>query len=664
MNSMIGTLSRRELLLLGLVASTGLARADGSGGPDVHQQILIRAGRLQRSRRQRFEAIKTKADLEDLQGSLRQAFLQGLDGLPEKAGVPAVTTTGRIEDADYSVEKLVYESLPGYFVSALLYRPKGVGGPMPAVLSPCGHSPVGKAADDYQILHVNLAKRGFVVLTFDPVGQGERSQFWDADKRRSRFNLACGEHAVLGNPLYLLGTNLARYRIWDAMRGIDYLASLPEVDPKRIGCVGNSGGGTLTAYVTALDPRVAASAICCYITTLPRRMANRIEADPSSDPEQDPFGFVDEGIDHAGLLALCAPRPTLIGSALLDFFSIEGARESFAEGKKLYEAAGLGDRIAQVEAPGKHGLSLPLREAVYGWFGRWLAGRDDPAAAREIAVSPRPPEALLACAASQVNLTFRSKPLLPLALEEFRSRERRPRRPLRDILRLEPGHVAPPLEEITPGAGAGKVLVLCVNGNEAPDWRHQRDFLRSIEAAGLAAAVVDPRGAGQARIGLEARYGSYADPMSGVEENVAYNAFLVGQSLLGLRVADVRAAAQKALDTIKPKALILCGCRDAALVACLAAAVEPAIGGVATEEMLRSYLPLFSPESAPINAACILPGLLRDFGDLPDVLETIGPRRVLVSAGVGGGARPLASVQVAEGRFTDDPRVLTAWVRG
>src|SRR5262249_25160504 len=158
-------------------------------------------------------------------------------------------------------------------------------------------------------------------------------------------NLTCGEHAVLGNPLYLLGTSLARYRIWDGIRGLDYLASLPEVDARKLGCAGNSGGGTLTAYIAALDARVVAAAICCYITTLPRAMGNRIPTDPDADPEQDIFGFVSEGIDHSGLLALRAPRPTLIGSAKLDFFPIEGARESFAEAKILFEAAGAAERV-------------------------------------------------------------------------------------------------------------------------------------------------------------------------------------------------------------------------------------------------------------------------------------------------------------------------------
>src|SRR5262249_27715781 len=149
------------------------------------------------------------------------------------------------------------------------------------------------------------------------------------------------------------------------MRGLDYLASLPEVDGKRLGCVGNSGGGTLTAYIAALDPRVRVAVPGCYITTLPRRMGNRIQRDPDSDPEQDIFGFVREGIDHAGLLALRAPRPTLIAAARLDFFPIEGARESFTEARKLFEAAGAADQVALAEADQKHGLSLPLRQATY-----------------------------------------------------------------------------------------------------------------------------------------------------------------------------------------------------------------------------------------------------------------------------------------------------------
>ena len=374
----------------------------------------------------RFAAVKSPGDLSVLQKELREAFLRQIGGLPERAGAPPVLVVGTIATDDYVVEKLVFESLPGYLVPALLYRPKTQGPRLPAVLSPCGHSAVGKAEGTYQILHINLVKRGYVVLTYDPVGQGERSQFWDPEKRRSRFDLTCGEHAVLGNPLYLIGTSLARYRIWDGMRGLDYLASRPEVDPKRLGCVGNSGGGTLTAYLAALDSRVAAAAICCYITTLPRRMRNRIQEDPSADPEQDIFGFVSEGIDHAGLLALRAPRPTLLGTARFDFFPIEGARESFAEAKRLFEIAGAAERIDREEAPTRHGLSLPLRQAVYRWFDRWLADRQDAGPVQEAPVTPRPAKDLLVCADGQVNRTYLSRPLLTSGTGGVRPQEQAP----------------------------------------------------------------------------------------------------------------------------------------------------------------------------------------------------------------------------------------------
>jgi dienelactone hydrolase len=655
----MGPVSRRELLRLGLAA---LMPPAGAGPVDLHRQLLDLAARQEVPRRARFAAVRSKGDLESLQASLRRAFLGALGGLPQGAGVPPVTTTGRIDDEDYLVEKLAFESWPGYFVSALLYRPRSASGPRPGVLSPCGHSAVGKAAPEYQVLHINLAKRGYVVLSYDPVGQGERSQFWDPERRKTRFNLGCGEHAVIGNALYLLGGNLARFRIWDGLRGLDYLASRPEVDASRIGCVGNSGGGTLTAYLAALDRRIAAAAICCYITTLPRRMANRTEEDPSSDPEQDLFGFVSEGIDHAGLLALCAPRPTLLGTARFDFFPIEGARESFDEAKKLYEVAGALDRLTRAEAPEKHGLSRPLREAVYGWFDRWLAGRDTPTAATEITVRPRRAEELRVCADGQVNVTFRSSPLLPLALEEFRRREKPVRRPLRDLLHLDPADADPRIAEVA--VGTGKTLVVCVNGNESPDWREEQEFLRALARADCGIVVVDPRGVGASRPALAVRGHDYTDPLSSVEANLAYNAFLVGRSLLGLRVADVSAAVRKVNAESKPRRVVLCARRDSALVSCFAAAVDPAIEAVATEEMLRSVLPLFSAEGHPINAASILPGLLRDFGDLPEVLAQIAPRRVLVAAGIGGGAPEMPSVHITTERFTRDPRVLTEWLRG
>jgi dienelactone hydrolase len=632
---------------------------------DLHQQLLKLADGQQKERRGHFAAVNTKADLETLQKSLREKLLRLLGGLPHSKGAPPAKILGKIEAEDYVIEKLVFESFPGYFVSALVYKPKKITARVPGVISPCGHSPLGKAASAYQILHINLVKRGYIVLTYDPVGQGERSQFWDADKMQSRFNLVCGEHAVLGNPLYLLGTNLARYRIWDGIRAIDYLASLPEVDAEHIGCVGNSGGGTLTAYISALDPRVMAAAIGCYITTLPRRMGNRIQADPDADPEQDIFGFVGEGIDHAGLLALRAPRPTLLATAQFDFFPIEGARESFAEAKKLYDVIGAMERLAMVEAAEKHGLSLPLRRAIYAFFDRWLAERKVDTETSEIAVKPRPAKDLLVCKDGQVNVTVQSRHLLTLALDEFDSRKKpaRDRTPLADLLRLDLQETDYRIIEIAASKPADQSLVVCVNGNESRPWQEEKAFLQALENRGHAVVVIDPRGVVSLRPKLSIKGHDYADALAGVEENLAYNAFLVGKSLLGMRVTDTQAAVRKLAAHKKWSRIILCGRRDAALVACLTAAIEPSVTDLAMEQMPLTYRWYFDPVGRPINAASVLPSLLRDHGDIDQVLAAIAPRKMLSAAGFGRMDQRLPTLREAEELFTENPALLTNWLK-
>jgi dienelactone hydrolase len=630
--------------------------------PDLHRQLLALAGRQEEQRRRRFDAVTTASQLGDLRTSLRAGFLEMLDGLPQSQEPPPSRTTGRIPGDGHVVEKLVFESFPGYFVSALLYRPEPGGPAAPGILSPCGHSTVGKAADPYQTLHINLARRGYVVLTYDPVGQGERSQFWDSARRRSRFDLSCGEHCVLGNPLYLLGTNLARYRIWDGIRALDHLASLPGVDASRLGCVGNSGGGTLTSYIAALDERVRVPVIGCYITTLPRRMANRIQEDPSADPEQDPYGFVSRGIDHAGLLALLAPRPTLLCAAQKDFFPIEGTRESFAEARKLYRVAGVEDRIGLVETPVTHGLSRPLREATYAWFDRWLKGVEGDRPTPEIAVTTRLASELLACREGQVNIAFGSRPLLPMALEEFRGRAKRPRIALKELLRTSPDGTDFRLIDVAPGTRDGAPLVLLVNGNEAPDWKTEAGLVDALTRRGSAVKALDPRGVGSLRLAPRSEGDRYADPLSGVEENLAYNAFLVGESLLGMRVADVLAAVARLSTAPGGRPVVLCGRRDSALVALMAAAIEPRIVRVAVEDVMLSLLPLFEAGGTAINAASILPGLLRDFGDIPDVLAEVAPREILVAAPRGTLERRLPTVRVIDDKFSAEPARLLDWL--
>ena len=657
----MSAMNRRKLFGIGLAASLGTG-ASFKATDDLHQQILDLSAKFEAQRRARFAAVKTQAELNLLQTGLRQTFLNLLRGLPSIHDKPAVTQTGEIEADGYTIRKIAFESLPGYHVTALLYVPHGLKGRAPGVISPSGHTHIGKAYPEHQILHANLAKRGFVVLAHDPVGQAERSQFWNPATRRTRYNLGCGEHAVLGNALELLGTNLARYRIWDGIRGLDLLGSLPEVDSQRIGCVGHSGGGTLTAYLTALDQRIRASAICCYVTTLPLRMGNRIQDDPSSDPEQDIFGFVKAGIDHSGLLAMCAPRPTLIAAATKDFFPIEGTRKSFAEAQHLYQVADAGDCISMVEAPFRHGLALPLRQAVYGWFSRWLAG-DAGRSSEEIAVKEVPADQLMVCQEGQVRVSFQSRSLFDVALEEFKKTPKTARKTLADAIHLNMDKADPRMPDVSPAIPQPKSWVVCINGNESADWREAKDFISILGSKGHGLIVLDPRGVGPRRVKLSVKGHDYADPISSVEANLAYNAFLVGETLVGMRTADTISAVRNLINKNPGMHVTLVGRKDAGIIALMAASIEPRISAVAVEEIPESFMGQLSETAAPLNAASTVPGLLADFGDIPEILETISPRRMLLArSSIKPDPKLARFVTISEERFSDVPKRLADWL--
>ena len=171
-------------------------------------------------------------------------------------------------------------------MTALVYVPDGAPGERPAVLVAMWtfHQRQGVLPGALPASR----PRGYVVICWDPIGQGERSQFWDASAGKSRYNLICGEHAILGNLAYLAGTNLARWEVWDGIRALDYLLTRPDVDSARISITGTSGGGFQAAVIGAIDTRIKTIVPSCYITALRMRVANRIFEDPDSDPEQDP----------------------------------------------------------------------------------------------------------------------------------------------------------------------------------------------------------------------------------------------------------------------------------------------------------------------------------------------------------------------------------------
>ena len=313
------------------------------------------------------EALQSPAAMAAYQGKRKNFLRWTLGEMPAHTPLNA-RVTGVLREEGFTIEKVLFESRPGFYVTANVYRPSGKG-PFPAVLHPCGHSANGKAYREYQKANRLLAQHGFVVLCYDPIGQGERRQLVNADGRLPL--KPTSEHAVLGPAPILLGGGLGRWMVWDGVRALDYLAGRPEVDAKRLGCMGNSGGGNLTSFLMAYDDRIVAAAPGCFMTTHRRKN----EKPGPGDAEQNLFAQIREGFDLPDFILTRAPRPTLILAATADFVPIEGTWEAFRQAQRAYTVLGHPERVALVEANEKHGFSRRLREGAARFFARWLQGR-------------------------------------------------------------------------------------------------------------------------------------------------------------------------------------------------------------------------------------------------------------------------------------------------
>ncbi len=324
--------------------------------------------------RKAYAARKTPEQIVAYQKRMKEEFIARIGGFPERSPLNA-KVAGKLQRRGYRVERILFESQPKHYVTAALFLPdaKRFPPPYPAVAVPCGHSNDGKANQGYATYCALLATNGVAAMIFDPIDQGERHQWRDAN---GKFPLnCCPGHNMIGVGSILLGRNTALFEIYDGVRVIDYLQSRDDVDPKRIGCSGNSGGGTQTAFMMALDDRIAAAAPSCYICGLFGRL---LKQNGAQDAEQNIFGQLALGMDHADYCMMRAPRPTLLLTATGDFFNIEDAWDTFRMAKRLYGRLGYGDRMSLIETDQPHGFSVRLREASARWMCRWLDGRDEP----------------------------------------------------------------------------------------------------------------------------------------------------------------------------------------------------------------------------------------------------------------------------------------------
>jgi cephalosporin-C deacetylase-like acetyl esterase len=332
------------------------------------------AARETATRREVISRITTRAEAEQRQREVRAKMLSLFGSLPQRIPLnPRITGSTQLEG--FRVDKVLFDSQPNFPITALLYvptdPPPSATDRFPAIVMAPGHSPAGKAGD--VAFASAFARAGFVVLSYDPIGQGERLQYLDPksplDKPTSLATRPTGEHGEAGLQPTLIGDALARYFLWDGMRAVDYLQSLPEVDPHRIGAFGCSGGGTMTALLGALDPRVAAVGVACYTTSWDALLPS---ATGVQDSEQSTPNFIASGLDFPDWSELAAPRPYAIIATTEDMFPFAGAKATEAEARRFYSLFNAQDDLSFITGPGHHGNLRPILPQILAFFAAHL----------------------------------------------------------------------------------------------------------------------------------------------------------------------------------------------------------------------------------------------------------------------------------------------------
>ena len=608
-------------------------------------------------RRKAIETLKTPDDVRRRQAELHAKLLGVLGPFPEKTPLNA-RVTGTLKADGYRIEKLIYETRPEHYVPANLYVPDGKG-PFPGVIFPLGHYGFPRAADEYQRFCILMAKNGFVVLTYDPVGQGERFQLI----RPSAGPIAqgTGEHMLVHTGALLVGNCAATHFIWDGIRALDYLQSRPEVDPKRLGCTGNSGGGTLTSYLMAIDERIDCAVPNCHVTTHEKLL---VTAGPQ-DGEANIPGLISFGMEHADFFLLRAPRPSQISCPTRDYYDIGGAWITFREAKRLYGILGHSEKMDLFEFDDKHSISKPFREADLRWMRRWLMGIDDATIEPETTILK---EVELQCTnAGQIMREFpkartsfdfnadREKELAPsrekLAKDDLLKQVRRlaaidpPSKPATStppvplgrkaggvvrgtVYATDPGIQVPALL-FTPELRKAGLPVLLAHGDGK-----SKGAVEAWLAAGREVTSIDLRGWGETE--PETPRKDWA-PFFRADWKEVHVALSLARPLLGQRARDFLSVISSDVHAV--------GVGAAAPVVLHAAAFDPRIREITLDGMVVSWSNVARTAVTTNQFTNVVPGALVVY-DLPDLAAALAPRPLTIVNPVDAAGKPVAQEEL------------------
>ena len=603
--------------------------------------------------------LKTAEDWDRHAASIRNAMAAWTGPLPERTPL-RTRVTGRINRDKYTLEKILFESRPDFLVSANLYLPKGYSGQRPAVLNVIGHSPAGKATEKVQRRAIAQARKGFAALVVDCIGQGERQV-----EDYARVSGPPGNaHQTVGTQAFIVGTHVFNFMVWDVIRAVDYLVSRPEVDPKRIACTGCSGGGMMTTYVLAFEPRIAVAVPACN----PCTWSHRVHANLATDHEQVFFGAFAAGIDPRGDPLFCqVPKALLVNATSDDNLNPpSGVWELSTWLYKAYSAHGEPHKFqtSMVKAP--HGYNQEQREVACAWMLKWLGGNASDFWEEDFAVEE---EADTWCTAT--GNVYREpnsrKPhdLVLEYLETHRSRQEKTRSHLQNsikkVLCLK-GSVEKPQAEISPSRLAGGLkltpvtirpengIVLPAVWIESPEKHADRPvivylndkgksslveekvILRALLGRGCRVFAVDLRGMGETSPDVQEKFWD----------------FLAGRPIFGQRVTDIRAVVEYlSRSAADSKGIYVWAEGISAIYAALAAILDDRITGMVLEEPLLTFEQIVTTEVPAYRHEIILPSVLEEF-DLRQIYQALCPMKVTLVNPLAGDKSPASEEQAAE----------------
>jgi dienelactone hydrolase len=320
-----------------------------------------------------FDPPKTKDEWLARAKYLRQQILVSAGLWPTPGRNPLnAQVFDRFEGKDYSIEKAYFESYPGFYVTGNLYRPLGKKGPFPAVLMPHGHWEYGRLENSELCSipgrGITLARQGYVAFAYDMVGYNDSRQV---------------DHRFIGKPLSLWGIGPLGLQLWNSIRSVDFLESLPDVDKRRLACTGASGGGTQTFLLTAVDDRIQVSA---PVNMISHYMQGGDVCENISNLRLD--------TNNMEIGALMAPRPLLLVSAAGDW-TRDTPRIEFPAIQAVYKLFGAEEKVHTVQFLAPHNYNRDSREAVYAWFGRWLFEQRKDSVPKEAAFELEQPSGML-----------------------------------------------------------------------------------------------------------------------------------------------------------------------------------------------------------------------------------------------------------------------------